>query len=429
MIQWPALILACLVLACDKEPSRPPTGFSGESALRHATTLMSFGPRVPGTDGWRKSGDWIVARMRETADTVFVQEWTHTLATGARIPQRNIIASFRPEASERVLYVTHWDTRPQSDRANTAAERALPVPGANDNASGVGLLIALGELLKSTPPAVGVDFLFTDGEDWGSFDSMTDVLIGSSYFARNIPWPNYRPLFGVVWDMIGDRDLQIYQEINSVRQAPEVVQEPPPEIPRTVGHEAPDAYVAQECVPRGCPSRLAVQAAKQVQRPVHRTAPKRRIDQRRPRDPVRCDARLAHLPPRPLHRLDRSSAAGIIQHRIPQRNSRLDPLPDHVPPDLYRSLQPIDGKEARDKYMEPLRTERRRVGLCAAIHAQGLVCLVLEEQELQAVSKVGRVGLHQGLLDRPCECKATVGKGFGIVSLVKRVLERRHLWR
>lgn len=224
MIQWPALILACLVLACDKEPSRPPTGFSGESALRHATTLMSFGPRVPGTDGWRKSGDWIVERMRETADTVFVQEWTHTLATGARIPQRNIIASFRPEASERVLYVTHWDTRPQSDRANTAAERALPVPGANDNASGVGLLIALGELLKSTPPAVGVDFLFTDGEDWGSFDSMTDVLIGSSYFARNIPWPNYRPLFGVVWDMIGDRDLQIYQEINSVRQAPEVVQ-------------------------------------------------------------------------------------------------------------------------------------------------------------------------------------------------------------
>ncbi|MGI8618179.1 MAG: M28 family peptidase [Gemmatimonadaceae bacterium] len=224
MIQWPALIFACLMLACDKEPQRLPTGFNGESALRHATTLMSFGPRIPGTDGWRKSGDWITERMRETADTVFVQEWTHTLATGARIPQRNIIARFRPEASERVLYVTHWDTRPESDRAGTAAERALPVPGANDNASGVGLLIALGELLDSVPPAVGVDFLFVDGEDWGNFDSMTDVLIGSSYFARNIPWPNYQPLFGVVWDMIGDRDLQIYQEIHSVRQAPEVVQ-------------------------------------------------------------------------------------------------------------------------------------------------------------------------------------------------------------
>lgn len=225
MTHWCALILACLTLACDREPAaRPPTGFSGEAALRHATTLMSFGPRVPGTEGWRKSGDWIVERMRETADTVFVQEWSHALASGPVIPQRNIIARFRPEAAERVLYVTHWDTRPRSDLAGTAAERELPVPGANDNASGVGLLLALGELLDSIPPAVGVDFLFVDGEDWGNFDSMTDVLIGSSYFARNIPWPNYQPLFGVVWDMIGDRDLQIYQEINSVRQAPEVVQ-------------------------------------------------------------------------------------------------------------------------------------------------------------------------------------------------------------
>lgn len=225
MIHWPALILACLMLACDKGLQRaPPTGFSGESALRHATTLMAFGPRIPGTEGWRRSGDWIIERMRETADTVFVQEWTHTLASGGRIPQRNIIARFRPEAAERVLYVTHWDTRPASDLARTAAERALPVPGANDNASGVGLLIALAELLDSMPPALGVDFLFVDGEDWGNFDTMTDVLIGSNYFARNIPWPNYRPLFGVVWDMVGDRDLQIYQEIHSVRQAPEVVQ-------------------------------------------------------------------------------------------------------------------------------------------------------------------------------------------------------------
>ena len=62
MIQWPVLALACLMLACDKEqPRRLSTGFSGESALRHATTLMSFGPRIPGTEGWRRSGDWIAA--------------------------------------------------------------------------------------------------------------------------------------------------------------------------------------------------------------------------------------------------------------------------------------------------------------------------------------------------------------------------------
>lgn len=224
MIQWPVLALACVLVSCGKETQRPSTGFSGDAALRHATTLMAFGPRVPGTTGWQAAGDWIAERMRETADTVFVQEWTHTLTTGDRIPQRNIIARFRPDAPERVLYVAHWDTRPRSDLAQRRAERGIPVPGANDNASGVGLLIALGELLKSTPPAVGVDFLFVDGEDWGNFDKMEDVLIGSTYFAANIPWPNYRPLFGVVWDMIGDRDLQIYQEVHSVRQAPEVVQ-------------------------------------------------------------------------------------------------------------------------------------------------------------------------------------------------------------
>jgi len=161
--------------------------------------------------------------MRARADTVIVQGWTQTLADGRQLPLRNILARFRPDLPDRVLYVTHWDTRPVSDGSGNVAERMQPMPGANDGASGVGLFVALGDALKKAPPAVGVDLLFVDGEDYGSFDANTDVLMGSTYFASHLPSPSYRPIFGVLWDMIGDKDLQIKKEQISVSQAPEVV--------------------------------------------------------------------------------------------------------------------------------------------------------------------------------------------------------------
>ena len=95
-----------------------------------------------------------------------------------------------------MLYLTHWDTRPTADAAiRSSATAALRFPGANDGASGVGLLIALGDALKKTPPNVGVDLLFVDGEDYGtSFDApYTDVLLGSQYFAEHLPSPDYKP--------------------------------------------------------------------------------------------------------------------------------------------------------------------------------------------------------------------------------------------
>jgi len=88
--------------------------------------------------------------------------------------------------------------------------------------------VALAAALKTTPPSVGVDLLFVDGEDYGTFEDWQDttknrdVLIGSQYFAKHLS-PSYKPIFGVLWDMIADRSLQIYQETNSVNAAPEVV--------------------------------------------------------------------------------------------------------------------------------------------------------------------------------------------------------------
>jgi glutaminyl-peptide cyclotransferase len=236
------ICVVTLLAACERAAGPRPGKFDGQSALRYAKAQVDFGTRIPGTPGAQRAGDWIIARMRERADSVTVQSWTHTLVNGSQLPLRNILARFRPDLPDRVLYVTHWDTRPVSDGAEDPAQRGLPMPGANDGASGVGLFIALGDALKKTPPSVGVDLLFVDGEDYGSFDTMKDVLIGSTYFASHLPTPTYRPIFGVLWDMIGDRDLMIKQEQNSVAQAPEVVRKVWDQA-KQLGHD--DVFVEQ----------------------------------------------------------------------------------------------------------------------------------------------------------------------------------------
>ena len=221
----PLISVAFLLIAsCRGERQVNPGKFDGQAALGYAKAQLDFGPRIPGTAGAQRAGDWIVAQMKQRADTVIVQTWTHTTLDGKKLPMRNIIARYNPKATDRILYVTHWDTRPVSDQAENLGERQLPVPGANDGASGVGLFVALGDALKKNPPAGGVDLLFVDGEDYGAFDDkLADVLIGSTYFAAHPVDSVYKPIFGVLWDMIGDSDLTIKKEAISVSSAPEVV--------------------------------------------------------------------------------------------------------------------------------------------------------------------------------------------------------------
>ena len=218
-----ASLVASLAAGCRPEAGAR-TPFDGAAALGYVRTQLDFGVRVPGTPGHRLTGDWIVARMRATADSVTEQRFTHLTTKGDTLPLRNILARFRPALPERVLYVTHWDTRPLSDGPGERAElRAAPMPGANDGASGTAMLVALADALKRTPPNLGVDLLFVDGEDYGSFDAGRDVLLGSRYFAGHLPDSSYRPLYGVLWDMIGKRDARFPEEYNSAQRAPEVV--------------------------------------------------------------------------------------------------------------------------------------------------------------------------------------------------------------
>jgi len=226
-----AFVATALLAACTSKPDAPPappvvtTEFDGEAALRYVGEHVAFGPRVPGTEGHRKTGDWIVAQMKARGATVIEQRWTHTAKDGRRLPLRNILARFSPEATERVLYLTHWDTRPIADNEVDPALQLTPIDGANDGGSGVGLFVALADALQKQPSRYGVDLLFVDGEDYGDFGPpLGDVLLGSLYFAKRLPDPGYRPLFGVLFDMIGDADLRIAVEDHSAQRAPEVVE-------------------------------------------------------------------------------------------------------------------------------------------------------------------------------------------------------------
>lgn len=219
------LLLTLLILAgtgCSARDNEPATEFNGQLAKALVDTMVAFGPRVPNTPGHQRTGDWILARLSNWADTVEVQEFSHVTRDGDTLNLRNFLARFRPNSPNRVLYLAHWDTRPRADESANLGDQQVPVPGANDGASGTALLLGVAEALSRTPPDLGVDLLLVDGEDYGDFGEGSDVLLGSKYFAGQLP-ESYQPLLAVLFDMVGDRNLTIFQESYSVRAAPEVV--------------------------------------------------------------------------------------------------------------------------------------------------------------------------------------------------------------
>src|SRR5258708_36364402 len=128
---------------------------------------MQFGPRIPGTPGHERTGDWILEHLRATADTVHVQAFSHVTRAGTTLHLRNFFARFRPGATERVLFLAHWDTRPHADQSANLGQRRLPVPGANDGASGVAVLLRVAAPLKAHPPPPAPVLPFRDRPDIG----------------------------------------------------------------------------------------------------------------------------------------------------------------------------------------------------------------------------------------------------------------------
>lgn len=212
-------LTAALACASSAPPVRE---FDGARAFEYARAQLAFGPRVPGMPGHARMAAWLDSLLRTKADTVIVQDWTHTALSKQTVPMHNVLARFNPAASARVLLFAHWDTRPRAD-GPSSTDSTVPIPGADDGASGVAVLLGIADVLKAKRPDIGVDLLFVDGEDFGSFDDpgRPDVLIGARYYADH-PVPPL-PRYAVLLDMIGDRTLQIHQEGYSVSAAPEVV--------------------------------------------------------------------------------------------------------------------------------------------------------------------------------------------------------------
>lgn len=198
-----------------------PEPFDGQVAYELLTRQVEFGPRVPGTSGHARQLAWMQEYLGSRADTVEVQPFVHVTAKGDTLRLTNVLARFRPESRDRILLVAHWDTRPTADNEEQESARRQPIPGANDGASGTAVLLALADVLSRHPAPIGVDLLLVDGEDYGP--GQEDMYLGATHFAANLP-PGYRPLYGIVVDMVGDQDPEYRIEAYSQQYAPEVVE-------------------------------------------------------------------------------------------------------------------------------------------------------------------------------------------------------------
>lgn len=208
----------------------PPPLFNGDSAYAFVAKQVAFGPRVPGTPEHRACGDWLVAKLKAYSDTVIQQHAEVTIYNGQQVPMRNIIASWQPEKKERVLLFAHWDTRPMADQ--DPLRKSEPIDGANDGASGVGVLLEIARHLAEQPPQIGVDIFFTDVEDMGEphgamglgqGESLKTWCLGTQYWAKNPHVPNYTARFGILLDMVGSKNAVFAREGYSMRYAPGIV--------------------------------------------------------------------------------------------------------------------------------------------------------------------------------------------------------------
>lgn len=204
--------------------SRAVPQFNGSSAFDYLKKQCEFGPRNPGSIGHRECSKYLAAELSKYAATVKTQKFYHRFGRPAVSAQMtNIIASFYPEKPKKVILAAHWDTRPWADMDPDPNQHKLPILGANDGASGVAVLLEIGRILKAHRPQYGVDIVFFDAEDCGIEGDDLSWAVGSQYFARHLE-PGYQPLWGILVDMVGDRNLQLYQEINSLNLARPVVE-------------------------------------------------------------------------------------------------------------------------------------------------------------------------------------------------------------
>ena len=232
-----SLILLSITSCDNKQNSKPASQpapqvkqvvipkFNADSAYNYVKKQLDFGPRVPESPAHAKCADWFVNFFNDKADTVYVQNFRTRLYNGKSIDGKNIIAAFNPEAKKRILLAAHWDSRPFADHDPDENNWNTPIDGANDGASGVGVLMEIARVLKDNPLNIGVDIILFDLEDYGApyfLNLMTnnDWALGSQYWAKNPHIYNYRAYFGILLDMVGAPNPKFPKEYYSQQFAP-----------------------------------------------------------------------------------------------------------------------------------------------------------------------------------------------------------------
>ena len=235
-------LLALFLTACGNtkkssvEPivATGPVGpaFIADSAYAFCQQQCDFGPRIMNSEAHERCAEWIAAKFRQYGMEVSLQRADLRGYDGTVLKSTNIISSYRPELSDRILLCAHWDSRPWADNDPDEANHRKPVMAANDGASGVAVMLEVARLLQNDTLGIGIDFVCFDAEDWGtpqwadSQGSDGDTwALGAQYWSENYKHQtsNVKHRFGILLDMVGGQGARFYQEQVSKYYAPDVV--------------------------------------------------------------------------------------------------------------------------------------------------------------------------------------------------------------
>ncbi len=202
--------------------------FDADSAYEYTRKQVEFGPRVPNTKEHVACGNYLAQQLEAFGAKVTNQYADLIAYDGTLLKGRNIIGSYKPESKKRIALFAHWDTRPWADNDPDAKNHHTPILGANDGASGVGVLLEIARLIQQQQPELGIDLIFLDAEDYGTPQfykgqhTEDSWCLGAQYWARNPHVQGYNARFGILLDMVGGKNATFFKEGYSEEFAPDI---------------------------------------------------------------------------------------------------------------------------------------------------------------------------------------------------------------
>jgi hypothetical protein len=194
----------------------PANPLDAQRAYGYLLQLCAIGPRPSGSAAMVKQQALLVDFFKKAGGNVTLQPFLSKNPLGGdKVPMANIIVEWHPERKERILLCTHYDTRPQPDNDPDPVQRRNgKFIGANDGASGVAVFMELAHLMPNLQGSLGIDFVMLDGEELVYVDPRDPYCLGATWFAKQYVGkpPGHKYRWGVLLDMVGDADLQLYQE-------------------------------------------------------------------------------------------------------------------------------------------------------------------------------------------------------------------------